>query len=440
MSDSGRYQELSNRIVDMLQQRGADQAEVAISEDRGISIDARGGELDLFSHELDTNADIIVYKDNKKASVSTTDITTDSIDIAVNKVMSLVEFVEPDLHSGLADKSDMAFDYPDLDLYHPSKLSYEEAIDYAIDTDGIMRSYDQCIMSSEGISLTSYDSFTVYANSHNFTADYLSSSHVLSCSAVARKDDLMQTYYDYTVACDVEKLKDGKALALEVACGAKAKLGAKPISTQNCPVLLAPSVAKTLLSSFVCAVSGSVLYKKTSFLYGKLGEKIFPDYVSIVQRPHLLGFRGSRPFDCGGARVGEHCYVKDGVLESYILGAYSSRRLQLPSTGNAGGVYNLQTTVGTKSISEMCELMGRGLLVTELMGQGVNLVTGDFSKGAAGFWVENGKIQYPVAEVTLAARLQDMFKSIVEFGSDIDCRGSIHAPSMLIESMTVAGN
>lgn len=434
------YQALSQTILERAASLGASQSEVSISHDKGICVEASHGDLETFSHEVDTSLDLTVYRDHRSASVSTTDLTSDAISLCIDKAMSLLSFAEPDPFSGLAEPETMAIGYADLDQYHPCARDASQYIDQAIAMDTLMRDYDARIMPSSSAVCQYYDSLVCYANSHGFLGNYLSSHHVTVCSAIAKNGDSMQTHSDYTTACYRGGLQSDVSLVNTVCDQVLASLDAQPVTTQSCPVLFLPSVAKKLMSAFVTAVSGSLLYKKTSFLYDTIGEALFPDFITFHQRPHLPKMPGSRAFDYSGAATVEQSFVQDGRLQSYILGDYTARKLGLPPTGNSGGVFNLQMSTGAQDIDQLCCEMGRGLLVVELMGQGVNLVTGDFSKGASGFWVDNGVIQHPVSEVTIASNLRQMFQGIVAVGRDLDTRGRIHAPAVLIDEMTVAGS
>lgn len=434
-----RYKEVASQALATLHQCGVDQAEVSISHDQGFCVEARNDDVDTLQHECDTSMDITVYRNGSMANVTTTDMTEAAIKLSIDKAMTIVKYTQADDCVGLADPSTMAFSYPELDLYHAWDLPPAAAIELAVACDRHMRAYDERILPSEGVSLSTYYSLQLYANTHDFMGHYLSSQHQITCAAVAREGDKMQTYCDYTEACQSQQLTDGKQLAQQVAQQAVMQLGARPIKTQTCPVLFAAPVAKSLLRSFVHAISGAALYRQASFLCDHLGEMVFPNDISIYQQPHLAGLTGSMPFDNEGAVTQDLTYIKDGVLEQYVLDAYAARKLNLTPRGNAGGVFNLGITGGELDLAGLCRKMGTGLLVTDLMGQGVNLVTGNYSRGASGFWVENGELQYPVAEITIASNLKDMFRQIIAVGSDTDQRGRVHSGSILVESMTIAG-
>ncbi|MBV54039.1 MAG: metalloprotease PmbA [Coxiellaceae bacterium] len=434
------YRTVASDVLAQLKSRGANQAEVVIAQSAGYSLDVRDGAVDTLQHERDVGIDITVYTNGRSANVSTTSMDEKSLSVAMRKVMSMVQLTEPDPYIGLPEVDMLSRDYPDLDLYHPWSLSPSEAIERLVHCDNILRDQDPRILPAEGISLTSYDSYRLYANSHDFIGDYRRSFHNIGCSAIVRDGDEMEAYDDDTSACCPSQLDDLEELAKMVAKGAIARLGSRSLPTQHCPVLFAPSVAKSLLRSFIRAISGSAQYRQSSFLSGQIGRSVFPDWVSIQQNPHQLAMPYSAPFDQEGVTTKDCIYVKNGELSSYVLDTYAAKKLNLASTGNSGGVYNLSINSSGQDFQTLCQLMGRGLVVTELMGQGTNIVSGNYSRGASGFWVENGEIQFPVSEVTIAGNLAEMFKQLVAVGTDHDCRGRIHSGSFLIESMTIAGS
>ena len=438
-TNTERYQSSAQFVLDELQKRGADQAEVMITDEAGYSLEVCGGVIDRLEHQHDVGIEITVFKNQSTANVSTTDLLPASLLLVVDKLMNLVKFTEPDPYAGLADSSLLAFDYPDLNLYHPWSLEPTDAVQQMVACDQLLRAYDARILPAEGLSLSTYSSYHLYANSHQFIGDYSSSHHAIACSAVVRDGDDMETHSDSTSACQPESLMNPELLVKDVAQKAIQRLGAITIATQSCPVLFSPPMAKTLLRSFIRAISGAAQYRQSSFLSGHLGQSVFPEWLSVLQQPHLPGMSYSAPFDNDGVRTQDVNYVENGALVSYCLTAYAARRLALAPTGNAGGVFNLKVTSNAGDLNAMCRMMGKGLLVTELMGQGTNIVSGNYSRGASGFWVENGEIQYPVSEITIAGNLKAMFKGLIAVGSDTDYRGRIHTGSILIENMTIAG-
>jgi PmbA protein len=333
----------------------------------------------------------------------------------------------------------MARELPDLDLYHPWDIEPEQAVELALRCEAAAFAHDPRIRNADGTSLSSYLGCRVYGNSHGFVGGYASSRHSLSCVMIAEGDGQMQRDYWYDASRIGSELADGAVIGRRAAERAVSRLGARAVPTCEVPVLFAPELATGLFNHFLAAIAGGNLYRKSSFLEGALGQRLFPDWLTLDERPHIPRALGSSAFDADGLATFAKPFVQNGELVSYVLGTYSGRKLGLPSTANAGGVHNLFITHGDEDQAALLRRMGRGLLVTELMGQGLNLVTGDYSRGAGGYWVENGEIQFPVQEVTIAGNLRDMFQQIVAIGSDLEMRGTIRTGSVLIEKMTVAG-
>lgn len=419
--------------------KGANAADASVSEDSGFSVSSRKSALEEIEYHQEQSFSITVYHDLKTASVSTTELSYDAIEKIIDKAMSIIRYTDSDPYAGLADKNCLAYNYPDLGLCHEWAIDPVKAAQLAIDCEMIAREQDNRITDSEGASVSTYKGSRVYGNTHGFIGSYSISYHTISCGVVAKEDDDMQRDSEYTTAHDPNNLDSITKIATGAAQKTLARLHPRQIKTQKAPVVFFASTAKSLLGAFVKAVSGGALYRKSSFLLDSLGNQVFPSHVSIYQEPHLIGAMGSRPFDQEGVYTKKQDYVRDGILQSYMLGSYSARRLGMKTTGNSGGAFNLCVSHSDMNLEELLKEMGTGLLVTELIGQGVRIMTGDYSRGAFGFWVENGQIQYPVHEITIAGNLREMFQKIVAVGNDIDARGSVRTGSIWIEEMMIAG-
>lgn len=414
-------------------------AEVMLGEGRGFSVSARLGEVETLEHHDKKSFTVTVIHEQCTGSATSSDLSHASVIAAIDKAITIARFASPDPFAGLADRSRLAFDYPECDLAHAWDMSPANAIALAIDCEKQALSVDKRISNSEGASVSSVISHSLYGNTHDFIGEYGYSEHGISCSVIASNGKDMQRDEEYTVARNPKDLWSIEKVAKLAAEKTVSRLNARKIKTQNCPVIFNTTVAKSLLRSFVQAISGSNLYRKTSFLLDQLNTTIFPSFVNIYQEPHLLSAMGSCPFDSEGvATVNQH-YVKNGELVSYALGSYSARKLNRQSTGNAGGVFNLSLSHQDMDLSQLLGKMDRGLLVTELMGQGVNITTGDYSRGAAGFWIEHGEIQFPVEEITIAGNLKNMFANMAGCANDVDLRSGIRTGSILLDQMTVAG-
>ena len=419
--------------------QGADAADAAVSVENGFSVSARKGVLEEIEYHQEQGFAITVYRDSRTASVNTTELSNDAVKKIIDKAMSIIRYTDKDPYAGLADKDRLAFNYPKLDLCHDWTITPQQAGQLAVECELIAREYDTRITDSEGASVSTYSNSRVYGNTHGFIGGYPVSYHSISCGVVAKDDNDMQRDSEYTANHNPHKLDDVATVALGAARKTIARLQPRQIKTQKAPVIFHVSEAKSLLGAFINAISGGALYRKSSFLVDSLGQTLFPDHISIYQDPHLPDAMGSRPYDHEGVRTQKQDYVRDGVLQSYALGSYSARRLGMQTTGNAGGVFNLCVTHSDKNLAELLKEMGTGLLVTELIGQGVRIMTGDYSRGAFGFWVEQGEIQYPVHEITIAGNLRDMFQQIVAVGNDIDTRGNVRTGSIWLERMMIAG-
>lgn len=417
---------------------GADQAEVAASQDRALSVNVRLGEVETLEHHRDRGLSVTVYFGQRKGSAASADLSESSIKEVVQRACDIARYTQDDPYAGLADASLMAEKFPDLDLWHPWDLSPEQAIELAKNCEGAARENER-ITNSEGAGVESGAGVVVYANSHGFSGVQQGTRHDMSCAVIAGEGDAMQVDHWYTVARRSEDLEAAESVGRRAAERAVKRLRAKQLKTEKAPVLFAPDMARTLIGHFVGAVRGSNLYRDASFLLDKRGESVFAPHINITEQPHLPRALGSAAFDGEGVATRERSLVKDGVLLEYVLDSYSARKLGLESTGNAGGVHNLSVAPGDRGFEELVSEMHRGLIVTEMMGQGVNLVTGDYSRGAVGFWVEGGAIAYPVQEITVAGNLARMFKRIIAVGNDVDTRANIRAGSLLVEEMTIAG-
>jgi PmbA protein len=442
--DASRISELKDTVAAALAQAraaGLSHAEADASLQRGLTVTVRLGEVETIEYHRDRGLSVTVYAGKAKGSASTADLRPAAVRETVDKAASIARHTAADECAGLADPAALAREIPDLDLYHPWDLAPEQAVTLARDCEAAGLACDARLRNSEGATVTTHSGVRVYGNSHGFLQGYPSTSHSISCALVAQDGDDMQRDYWYTVARRAQALEDAAAIGRTAAARALRRLGARQLSTRRAPVLYAPELARGLFGHFVGAIRGSSQYRRTSFLLEAAGKPVFPDFLQIAERPHLPQGLASSPFDAEGVATHDRELVRDGVLTGYVLGSYSARRLGLTSTGNAGGIHNLLVSASSadRDFEQMLRQMGEGLLVTELMGPGVNGVTGDYSRGASGFWVEGGAIAYPVHEVTIASNLRDMFRGIVAVGTDVDTHGAIRTGSALIDAMTIAG-
>lgn len=420
--------------------QGASACEVAVSAGQGLSTTVRQGEVETVEFNRDQGFGITLYVGQRKGSASTSATGEAAIRETVAAALAIAKHASEDECAGLADAALMARELPELDLYHPWSITPEQAVEQALSCEAAAFAADARIKNADGTSLNTHQGCRVYGNSHGFIGGYASTRHSLSCVMIAEGEGQMQRDYWYDVNRQGELLADAVGIGQRAAERAVSRLGARPVPTCEVPVLFAAELAGGLFSHLLAAISGGNLYRHSSFLEGALGQQLFPEWLSLDERPHLPRALGSATFDGDGLATYAKPFVEKGELVSYVLGTYSGRKLGLPSTANSGGVHNLFVTHGDEDQQALIRRMGRGLLVTELMGHGLNLVTGDYSRGAAGFWVENGEIQFPVQEVTIAGNLRDMFRQIVAVGRDLERRGNICTGSVLIERMTVAGS
>jgi len=440
---SEQQPELKNLVQDILneaRQQGADQAEVSVSVDVGLSVQVRKGELEQVEFNQDRGFGITLYYGQRKGSASTSDSSRQAIGDTVAAARNIARYTEDDPCNGLADAQLAPTELTDLQLFHPWDLEPEAATELALSCESAGLAVDARLSNSDGAQVNTQQSLRVYGNSHGFIGGYSGTRHGLSCVLIAEDANGMQRDYWYTVA----RRADGLQSAVEVGelAGQRTvqRLSPRKAPTGTYPVLFAPPQASGLVGHLIGAISGGALYRKASFLLDSMGQQVLPEWLSLVERPHLPGCLGSALFDGDGVATREKAFVADGKVASYVLSTYSSRKLGLTTTGNAGGVYNLDLQGPATPYADLLAGMGTGLLVTELMGQGVNSVTGDYSRGAAGFWVENGQISYPVAEVTIAGNLRDMYLNIEAIGDDVDYRNNVRAPSLLMQGLTVAGD
>jgi PmbA protein len=418
---------------------GAEQAEVGVNESSGLAVNVRMGEVETVEHTRDRGLSITVYVGGRKGSASTADLDPASIETSVLQAIAIARHTEADPCSGLADAERMAREFPDLDLWHPWGVSADAAVELALASEAEGRALDSRISNSDGAAVNTGTSLSVYANSHGFIGAERSTSHSISCSLIAGTGEGMQRDYWYSSGCAAQDLEDAASIGRRAAERALQRLDPREAPTGDFPVLFSPEVARSLIGHLLSAASGGALYRRASFLLDACGEQILPAWMHLRERPRIARGPRSANFDAEGVATVDSDLVSDGVLARYILGSYSARKLGLSSTGNAGGVHNLLVEGRGERIEDLLGGIRRGVLVTELMGQGVSTITGDYSRGAAGFWIENGEIAWPVDEFTIAGKLREMYRAIEAVGSDIDLRSHIRTGSILIGRMTVAG-
>jgi len=412
---------------------------VAVSKTTGISVSTRYGEVENVEFNSDGALGITVYHQNRKGSASSTDLSPDAIARTVQAALDIARFTSPDPCAGVADKELLAFDAPDLDLFHPAEVDADRAIELAARAEEIALKADKRITNTEGGSFNSHYGIKVFGNSHGMLQSYCSTRHSLSSCVIAEQDGDMERDYAYTIGRAIEDLRSPESVGEECAQRVLSRLAPRKLSTMKAPVIFASEVATGLFGHLVGAIAGGAVYRKSTFLLDALGTQILPEWLTIEEHPHLLKGLASTPFDSEGVRTTRRDIVKDGVLQQWLLTNYSARKLGLTSTGHAGGIHNWRINGRRLGFDALLKEMGTGLVVTELMGQGVSGITGDYSRGAAGFWVENGVIQYPVSEITIAGNLKDMWRNIVTIGDDIETRSNIQCGSVLLPEMKIAG-
>jgi PmbA protein len=443
MTQAQQIEQLKQIVEDLLQEarrQGADAAEAGVSAQTGLSVTVRLGETETIEHTSDNGLGITVYFGQRKGSANTTDLRPEAVRESVAAASRIARHTSDDPAAGLADAQLMASEVPDLDLYHPWTLSADEAAAIARNCEDAARSADPRIVNSEGATLHTQRSAFVYGNSHGFVGGYPTTRHSLSCSVIAQQDNEMQRDYWYDSSRLPAELDDPASIGRQAAQRTLARLNGRKLGTRECPVLFRADIAPSLLRSLFGAIRGHAVYRKSTFLLDQVGAQLFPDWVTISEDPLLPRGQASAPFDNEGVATRYRELVSGGVLQGYLLDSYSARKLGLQSTASAGGVHNASIDSSGQSFDELLREMDSGLVVSELMGQGTNLVTGDYSRGAAGFWVEGGEIQYPVDEITVAGNLRDMYRQLVAVGSDDDIPGSVRTGSWLFDHMTVGGD
>ena len=426
--------------IETAQKAGAT-AEVGVTKVSGLSVSTRLQEIENVEFTNDGALGISVYLGQQKGNASTSDLSEEAIKNTVEAALAIAKYTSPDDCTGLADKELMAFEAPDLALYHGASVDVEQATKLALEAEKSALEYDAKIVNSNGASFNSHTGVRVYGNTHGMLQSYLSSRYSLSCSVIGGELDQLENDYEYTVSREFDALSSADWVGQNCAKKVIARLNPQKLTTREVPVIFLNDVATGLISHLTGAISGGSLYRKSSFLLEHLGKQVLPDWFQISERPHLLKRLASTPFDSEGVRTQDLEIIQDGVLQTYLLTSYSGRKMGMQSTGHAGGIHNWLVKPNlTGGLTALLRQMGTGLLVTDVMGQGVNIVTGDYSRGAAGFWVENGEIQYPVAEITIAGQLQDMLKNIVAVADDVEHRSNIQTGSILLDKMKISGN
>ncbi|AHG77675.1 metalloprotease PmbA [Mannheimia varigena] len=425
--------------LDFAKKAGAE-AEVGVTKVAGLSVSSRLEQVENIEFNNDGSLGISVYLGKRKGNASTSDLQPASIQKTVEAALAIAKYTSEDDCAGLADKEMMAFNAPDLELYHQADISVDQAVELAVEAEHYALNTDERVVNSDGATFNSHSGIRVYGNTHGMLQSYLSSRYSLSCSVISAYEDQLERDYEYTISREFDKLQSPKWVGEQSAIKAVERLNPQRIKTAEMPVIFYNDVATGLIGHLAGAISGGALYRKSSFLLDKLGEQILPDWFAISERPHLLRQLASSAFDSEGVVTQDREIIVDGVLQTYLMTSYSGRKMGLKSTGHAGGIHNwLVKPNRSGGLNTLLKEMGTGLLVTEMLGSAINSVTGEYSRGAAGFWVENGEIQYPVAEITIAGQLQEMYKNVVVVGDDIEHRSNIQTGSILLEKMKVSG-
>ena len=421
---------------------GADQAEADVGLQKGLNVTVRLGEVETLEYQRDRSLGITVYFRHAKGSASSADLRPEAVRAMVAKACAIARYTARDEYAGLADQEDLAHNIPDLALEHPWDITPEQAIELARACEASGLAVDKRLTNSEGASVSTHQGVRVYGNSHGFLHGYPSTSHSVSCVLLAQDGDDMQRDYWYSAARDPQAIDSHEIIGRRAGERAVARLGAQQISTRRSPVIFSAELARGLFGHFIGAIRGGSQYRKSSFLLDAAGTQVLPSFLQMHERPHILAALASSPFDGEGVATRDRDLVQNGVLQGYVLGSYSARKLGLRTTGNAGGIHNLlvSSTAATPDLAGLLRQMGDGLYITELMGQGINGVTGDYSRGATGFWVSGGQLGPAVHEITIAGNLRQMYQDIVAVGSDVDRQGAIHTGSVLVDGMTIAGS
>ena len=432
--------DIASRALKYARKNGAEEASIKLSTGNGFSVVSQNQVIDLVEQFNDQSFSISVYIGKAIGSASTNDFSEEQIHATIDKALSLSRLTEKDDCNGLAEKELMATEIKDLDLYQPSDLSIEKAKEMALQCEAAAFEANESIINSEGATVGSYENQSVYLNSHNFIGEIQSTGHSISCVAIAEKEGQMEMDYDYSSTRGLDDLRDHISIGYSAGNRAASNLGSRKLKTQKAPVLFSPRVSKSLFSHFLSAISGTSLYRKSSFLVDKIDQEIFPNFIQIHEDPHLMKGFASTYFDAEGVQTKPRELIQDGYLKGYLLSSYSARRLGMKTTANAGGHHNINVEKSVdEDLNEIIKGMQSGFLVTGLIGSGVNIVNGDYSRGANGFWIENGEIVYPVSEVTVAGNLSEMFSKIQKIGNDPETDGSVFCGSVLIDDLMIAG-
>ena len=437
---SEALRQISQTVLARARANGATAAETEVSQGFGQSVSIRKGEVETIEYTRDKGVNVTVYVGKRRGHASSVDTSESALVATVDKALTIARYTEEDDAAGLADPDRLARNLPDLDLYHPWDIAVDDAIEIARNCERAALDVDKRITNSEGASVSAHESEFVYANSLGFSGGYKGSRHGISASVIAEDGGSMQRDYWYTSSRLHGEMQNAEAVGRIAGERCVRRLNAVKLTTRNAPVLFEAPIASGLIGHFVGAISGGSLYRKSSFLLDSIGQQVFAPHISISELPHVPRGVASAPFDDEGVTTSARDVVRDGVVQGYFLGSYSARKLGMTTTGNAGGTHNLIISHGDDDFQAMLRRLDTGLLVTELLGQGINPVTGDYSRGAAGFWVEKGEIAYPVEEITIAGNLRDMYRRIVAIGNDVDRRGSRQTGSILLDEMTIAGS
>ncbi len=434
------YEDKVAHILKQAKAQGATEAEVSLSAGEGFSVNVRQQDLETLENQADQGMGITVYFGKKKGSADTGDLSDESLQAALHAACHIAQFTVDDPCSGLPDPEHFAKNWPDLDLAHPYPYEISDAIALAQTCEKAGLDYDPRIVNSEGAAFSTYEGLTVYGNTHGFLASSAGTRHSLSLSLIAAKNKQKERDYSFSVSRDFHDLWRPESIAIDAAEAVLKRLNPRSVKTQKAPVLFASHLAGSLIHHYLKAVSGGNLYRKTTFLTDSLGTQVFPDFLTFYENPFIPKGLGSAPFDGEGVAIAPQNLVERGCIKTYLLNSYTARQLGRETTGFAGGIRNLLVqSTKTGSFDDLLQEMGTGLLVTELIGQGVNLITGDYSRGASGLWIENGKIQHAVSEVTIAGHLGDIFKTILAIGADVETRNKIQVGSILVSEMMIGG-